>query len=434
MKLRGRRNALMMAAGIAVLAAIGGSFAGAPRAAVAAGPESLLNRVSESTRSMLTTAAPTAHVTLERARPASRVNYAVLDARLQRLMAQPDMVGLSVAVVENGRITFMRGYGVADAAAATPVDQNTVFRWASLSKGVAATMVAELAAEGRLSLSDPVSKWAPSLKLPGGAENIVTVADLLAHRVGLPKNAFDGKLEGGVSPVALRGMLATVRSTCAPATCHSYQNVAFDAAAEIVERVTGRPYADVVRDRLFRPLGMQSASLTRDGLIGSANWARPHVGRTAVPVLDSYYRVPAAGGVNSSIADLAHWMVAQMGGAPMIVPAGVLDEIHRPRIATDRHNGTFNRAMTDQNYGLGWRSYTYAGHRLVGHQGAVRGYRSTILFDPALKSGIAMLWNSSSGKPFAVPLDVADMFYGLPGRDWAKLDIPVTASAAVGTP
>lgn len=431
---RVRRGILTLAIGMTATGAVMLSFAGAPRAAEAAGPESLADRLSASTRALLGVAGTRTQARAEPARalsiklnpakpvPGSRIDYRMLDARLSVLMTTPGMVGMSVAVVENGQVTFMRGYGYTDAASLEPVNENTVFRWASLSKGVAGTIVADLAAEGRLSLNDPVAKWAPSLRLPGGAEARVTVADVLAHRVGLPKNAYDGKLEGGASPQALRTMLGTLRGACQPATCHSYQNIAFDAATEIVERATGRPYAEVANERFFRPLGMTTASMTRTALITAESWAKPHVGTSVVPVLEPYYRVPAAGGVNSSIADLARWMIAQMGGAPLVIPEKVLGEAHAARVATARTNGDFNRAMTDQNYGLGWRRYTYSGNTLVGHQGAVRGYRSTILFDPDRKTGVAVLWNSGSGRPFALPLEVMDMAYRLPRRDWLKLD------------
>ena len=95
--------------------------------------------------------------------PAARqdIDYAALDARLQRLMDKPAMVGLAVGIVENGRITFLRGYGETLAGSGEKVTPQTVFRWASVSKGVAATMVAKLAEQGKLSLTAPVANYSP---------------------------------------------------------------------------------------------------------------------------------------------------------------------------------------------------------------------------------------------------------------------------------
>ena len=351
-----------------------------------------------------------------------RVDYNDFDNRIGRIMADPSMVGLAVAVIENGKISFARGYGTTTAAGSDQVTAHTVFRWASLSKGVAATMLGELADQGRVSLDAPIANYGTTLRLPLGNENRATVDDLLSHRLGIVHNAFDGKLESGADPRTLRPMLSTLSELCKPGLCHTYQNVAFDTASEIVQNVTGRSYQQTVARQLFGPLGMADASLSRAGLISSKSWAQPHVGRRTVTVNDNYYRVPAAGGVNSSILDLARWMQAQMGAAPQVLPQSVLDRIHAPRIITDRHRGIFNQAMGTSQYALGWRDYNYRGHRLIGHQGAVMGYRATVLFDPVRQSGIAMLWNSQSGRPVGVQLELLDRLYGFERRDWLGLD------------
>ncbi len=356
------------------------------------------------------------------AAPANIVDYRTLDLRIGSMMGDPSMVGLGVAIIENGQISFVKGYGTTMAAGGEPVTTHTVFRWASLSKGVAATMVGELAAQGRVSLEAPVSNYATTLRLPLGNESRATVDDLLSHRLGLVRNALDNKLEAGIDPHVLRPQLGALPQFCAPGLCHTYQNVAFDAASEIVQNVTGRPYQQVVTQRIFAPLGMSDASLSRAGLMSAKSWARPHVGRRTVTVNDNYYRVPAAGGVNSSILDLGRWMQAQMGANPNVVPQNVLDLIHQPRIYTDRHKGIFNQAMGASQYALGWRDYNYRGHRLIGHQGAVMGYRATVLFDPVRKAGIALLWNSQSSRPVGVQLEMLDSLYRMPRQDWLGLD------------
>ena len=234
-----------------------------------------------------------------KALPPSAIDYARLDQRLQRLMADPAMVGLAIAVVEDGEIRFARGYGITTAGTEDPVTTETVFRWASLSKGVAADLVALLADRQQLSLFEPVGRYSASLKLPGGNESRATVSDLLSHRLGLFAHAQDPRLEEGWDPDYLRGSLASLHNICPPGSCHAYQNVAYDAASEIVERVTGKSYSEAVRENLFAPLGMNSASVTRAELMHASSWARPHVGgRNSRPieVTDSYYRVPPQAG------------------------------------------------------------------------------------------------------------------------------------------
>ncbi len=365
--------------------------------------------------------------------PAKRrdIDYAALDARFRRMVEKPTMVGMAVGIVEQGRITFLSGYGETAEGSGEKVTPETVFRWASVSKGVASTMVAKLAEQGKFSLDQPVASLAPSLQLPNGAQVSATMADVLSHRLGLYRNAFDNKLEEGQSAASLRRQLFTLTGLCAPGTCWSYQNVAYDAASEVVEKATGRRYGDVVKRHLFDPIGMTSASVSRAGLQSAKSWARAHsVGRRPIEVNDIYYGVPAAGGINSDIKDMSLWMLAQMGEMPAVLSAKLLETIHAPRVATPNERGRmrkFLERLDDPQYGLGWRSYTYAGHHIVGHRGGVNGYRSLILFDPKLKSGVVALWNSNTSQPGALEFEVMDMVYHLPFRDWMELDKPGAA-------
>jgi len=356
----------------------------------------------------------------------SRIDYARLDARLQRMVEKPTMVGMAVGIVENGRITFLNGYGETLEGSGEKVTPETVFRWASVSKGVAATMVAKLAEDGKLSLNEPVAEVAPSLHLPGRNEFKATVGDVLSHRLGLYRNAFDNKLEEGQDVTFLRGTLATLNSICPPGSCWSYQNVAYDAASEMVARVSGARYQDTVERELFAPLGMTSASLTKDGITHAKSWARPHsVGRRPLELKDIYYRVPAAGGVNSNIKDMSLWMLAQMGEMPQVLSPGLLETIHQGRVKTPGERGRmrkFLERLGEAQYGYGWRSYDYAGHHIIGHRGGVDGYRSLILFDPKLKSGVVALWNSNTFQPGGLEFEVMDMLYGLEFRDWMELE------------
>jgi beta-lactamase class C len=367
-------------------------------------------------------------VALAKVVPANRrsIDYAAFDRRLQRMVERPTMVGLAVGIVENGRITFLNGYGETVAGSGERVTPETVFRWASVSKGVAGTMAGKLVEQGKLDYGTPIARYSRTLRLPGGREQVATLGDVLSHRLGLYRNAYDDKLEAGESPALIRQTYASLASLCAPGTCWSYQNIAFDAASEAVTSATGKLYADAVKEQLFRPLGMTSASMSREALESSKSWARPHsVGRRPLEMSDAYYRVPAAGGVNSNIKDLALWMIAQMGGMPDVLSTEVLAQIHAPRVQTPnerRRLRKFAERLDDPFYGYGWRSYQYAGHYIVGHRGGVNGYRSLILFDPALKSGVVAMWNSSTSQPGGLEFEVMDMLYRLQFRDWMELD------------
>src|SRR3546814_19881652 len=117
-------------------------------------------------------------------------------------------------------------------------------------------------------------------------------------------------------------------------------------------------------------------------------------------------------------------MEAQMGKEPDVLTPAVLKELHVGRVNTRAPYGptALGRALHDATYGLGWRSFTYAGHRLVGHSGAVAGYRSTMMFAPATRTGIAMLSTWASSRPFRAQLALLDLYYGRPLYKWMTLD------------
>lgn len=358
---------------------------------------------------------------------AEPIDYDYLEARLQLLMERDDMMGLAVAVVENGQIRFAKGYGLTEANG-QPVNSETRFRWASVSKGLSGTLAAELAQNGTISLDSPISTYHTTLKLPGFGERKATVRDLLAHRLGLVSNAFDNKLERGELPEKIRGTLADLKLICPVSECHGYQNVAFDTITEIFKETTGLDFPTLVQTKVFNPLGMTTASVTYEGLVGSSNYAKPYSWRggrlSADRITMPYFRVAAAGGVSSSITDLARYMQAQMGLRPSVFGPQALAISHQPVVKTQREaNGMHSRfeRINDADYALGWRVYDYEGHRVIGHRGAVRGYRALILFDPERKTGVVALWNSGITRPTGIQFEVMDMVYGLPKRDWMRL-------------
>ncbi|MDA8708433.1 beta-lactamase family protein [Hellea sp.] len=353
------------------------------------------------------------------------VDIQELDKRASQLMHQLEMVGMSIAVVEDGKMTWAKGYGETLRDSNMLVTPDTVFRWASVSKGVAAATVLSLEDDGLVSLADPAKLYADSLELPA-SEKSISIEELLSHRVGIVRNAYDTRIEGGKGAKDIRRSLKELKYLCEPGTCHTYQNAAYDASSEIVENVTGMPYKAVVQDRIFGPLGMTTASTTLKGLQRSKSWARPHGrhGSRINRVKETYYRVPAAAGVNSSVKDLAKWMTAQMPAEEKI-PAAQLTKMQTSYVNTPREQRYMRRkfgALENAHYGLGWRTYTYAGHKVIGHRGGVQGYRALVLFDPEKRSGIAMMWNSPHSRPIGLQLEFMDQLYGLPKRDWLRLN------------
>lgn len=350
-----------------------------------------------------------------------------LDARINTMMQERGMVGLAIVVIQDGKVVHRRGYGYTRAGSSERVTEDTVFRWASLSKSVGAAMAVKLDESGQINMAASISTFNTTLRLPDTGETDADLYDLLSHQLGIVRNAYDNRLEAGTLPSVIRGQLAGLPIECPVGTCHGYQNVAFDTISEIVQSATGEPYQLATKRLIFEPLDMKTATMTKSGLMSSERWARPHNrnGRTSNRTMrESYYRVPAAGGVNGSITDLGKWMMANMGMNPDVLSDQALELLQTPRAMTPRERRRVRRffpRMTRADYGLGWRIYDYAGNKTVGHRGAVNGFRSMIMFDPARRSGVAVLWNSGSNQPVGLQLEVMDEVYDLPREDWMYL-------------
>ena len=355
-----------------------------------------------------------------------RVDYRMLDQQLGALASRPEMAGMAVAVIEAGEVRFVGTYGVVDRSTGISVTPKTVFRWASVSKTVAGTLAASLANKRMLDLERPITRWRTTLRLPDNAESRLTLAQLLSHQTGLTKNAYDEKLEAGENPALLRAGLEDAPLQCIPGTCHTYQNIAFDASSEILSQAARRPFADLVGERFFLPLGMTSASFGMKGLTAAKDWARPHNGSEVRTLRENYWRVPAAAGVNSNIVDFARWMQAAMGARPDVLPKSVLRLAQKSRVKTQRlYGGDLRQANSDAGYGLGWRSFLYKGHRLIGHSGAVDGYRTTLIFEPKSRVGVVAMWNSNWGRPYRIPFAVFDSYYQQEDSRWLDMgDLP----------
>ena len=356
---------------------------------------------------------------------AGNINTQKLDRRIKAMVKDADLIGLSVAVVEDGEITFAKGYGETKKGSGEKVDADTVFRWASVSKAVAAATFLNVAEEGHFGLTSPAKAHAPSLQLPK-SKYAVTAEDILTHRTGIVRNAFDTKIEDGYDAKLVRASLKDLPRLCDPGDCHTYQNVAYDAVAEMIETATGLPYKSVVSERIFGPLGMETASLSLQGLKQSKHWARPHKrdGTQIKEVKSTYYRLPGAAGVNSSVEDLAKWMMAQMRPGDRVLTSVTQAKMQTPRVYTPRENRMMRWRypdMANAHYGLGWRIYDYAGHRVVGHRGAVEGYRALVMFDPEKQAGIAVMWNSPHSQPVGLQFEFLDQLYGRPGKNWIRL-------------
>lgn len=365
---------------------------------------------------------------------------------LDAAFATGDFVGLSVAVVKGGETQFLKTWGVVEIGGAAPVTPSTVFRIGSLSKGFASSLAGIAMTEGLLSPEDPVVKFAPQLKLAGGAEKSLQLGHILSHQTGLPPNAYDNLLEANVPVAEIYPKYKAVKLICPVGKCYSYQNIAYDIIGAAISSAYAMPYAEALRSRIFAPLGMTTASADQQGLTASGDFALPHVRNAlkgsddafgpwrSVTVKPAYYRVPAAGGVNASILDMAAWLKAQMGHAPQVLPLATLDLIHTPRVMSPAENArirTVSPRFRAAQYAFGWRLYNYEGAEVIAHAGTVEGYAAQIAFLPGQDVGIVILSNARSKRLWRILPSFLDLELGLAREDWLGVTAPSSPAAGV---
>lgn len=356
-------------------------------------------------------------------------NVAAIESMAEQLTYGNRVPGIAMAIVQNGRVLSARGFGVTDIGNPQPVDAHTVFRLASLSKAFAGTMAGLLVNDGTLRWDSKVTDYVPGFQLgTPDATRRLTVADVLSHRVGLPYNAYDRDIEANADYYTLTRKLASAPLKCEPGDCYAYQNVAFSLIGDVVYAASGSFYEQAVERRIFKPLGMNDASLGLAGIQASPRWARPHVrsrnGWVSLAPKPTYYRVAPAAGVNASASDMAQWLLAHTGHRQDVLPAPLLATLHAPLVNTpgEMRSGWRRQRLDSAGYALGWRVFDYAGHTVVFHAGAVQGYRGLVALLPERDLGIAVMWNGESSVPSGLMPTILDRAIGLPTQRWLDVD------------
>jgi CubicO group peptidase (beta-lactamase class C family) len=320
---------------------------------------------------------------------------ALLELWIGDQMEALDQPGLSIGIVAGGELVWARGFGFADLATRRPAAPDTVYRIGSISKTFTATAAMQLRDAGRLRLDDPVAAHLPWLayrdRFPDGPR--ITVWNLLTHTSGLPRDAAVPYWTDRRFPdrEQLTTALRDQEILYEPGTHYLYSNLGLALAGEVVAVAAGRPYAEVVREGIFEPLGMTSTyvELPPAGRLATGYLARlPDGAWPPAPPTDAAAISPAAN-LSSTVEDLARYVAGQLEGGPLL-SAPALREMHRVHwLADDWSSGR----------GLGFSVWRQGDRTLVGHAGWVAGHRGQVAFDPATGSGVVVLTNCDGGGP-----------------------------------
>jgi beta-lactamase class C len=306
--------------------------------------------------------------------------------------------------VKDSQIVFLRGYGVKIAGGRDSVDARTVFRIGSLSKGFAGVLTGILVQDSVLDWEEKVQKHFPEFTLRDRKQGArIRLWHLLSHTTGLPYHAYTNLIEQGYS---IR-KIVTEYFPKAPISgkegeFYSYQNAAFCAIEEVVQGATGKTYAELLNEKIFRPAGMRTASADFVAIQVLDNKALPHFqtgyGWRSEPISEGYYNSKAAGGVNASAADMGEWLKVLLGHRPDVVADTTLDRVFRPVVQTDKERRIFPHWMARDaaSYAMGWRVLAQNGDTIVYHGGYVNGFKCEIALDRRAGIGVCMLFNAHS--------------------------------------
>ncbi|MCB0549887.1 MAG: beta-lactamase family protein [Phaeodactylibacter sp.] len=321
---------------------------------------------------------------------------------LQQHLQEEGVPGAAVAIIKDSTVALARAYGVRSVDSGEPAGLHTVFRIASLSKGFTGLLSALIVEEGTLSWEEPVYRHVPGLRLKSEEQaRALQLRHVLSHTTGLPRHTYSNLLNMGMSYPAILEMLDQVEPSHPVGAYHNYQNVAFSLAGDVLQSATGKPFGQLLQERLFSSLNMEDASVSYEAFIGNENRALPHrraaAGFETVKIEPNYYEVLPSAGINASISDMVEWLQLLLGNRPHIASEALLDQVFQPFVEIPVKDRVLRKwpGLEAAHYGMGWRVLTLkSGMEVVEHSGFVNGYRAEIAFSRREKVGIVLLTNA----------------------------------------
>lgn len=361
---------------------------------------------------------------------ATRPDLAALDRAIAGARVDWNVPGLAVAIVKDGEVVLAKGYGVRELGKSGQVDEHTLFAIASNSKAFTAATLAILVDEKKLSWDDRVQAHLPWFELyDPWVSHEVRVRDLVSHRTGL--GTFSGDLLWYGTSYSREEILRRARflePTADFRAGYRYNNVMFVAAGEIVARVSGQSWDDVVKARIFEPLGMSETVTSTRALGGRDNVATPHGPTYGAPRPYPWYSwdgAAAAAGVISSASDMAKWLRLQLGrgtaGGRTLFSEAASRQMWTPHVSFTVERQAQQRFPSThfRGYGLGWNLSDYRGRLVVEHGGAYDGMYSQVVLVPEEQLGLVVLTNSMTSIGSALKYVVLDQYLGGATRDWS---------------
>jgi CubicO group peptidase (beta-lactamase class C family) len=320
-----------------------------------------------------------------------------LELLITEAMDEWKIPGLAVAVVQNGEVALVRAYGLRDVEAGFKVTTDTQFLIGSVTKSFTSTGLAVLMDERRLDWKKPVREYIPEFRLHDAvATDRITVRDLLCHHSGLPRHDWIW-VPGDLSSAQMLAAMRYLEPSGDIRSVFQYCNLGYLVASMVTERVSGQSWTEFTRVRLTDKLQM-NVTFTVEDLAAAADAAVPYMmdGDTRLRVKPWSIRATAAGGINTSIASFANWLrlhldKGEFEGQRLLSPT-LIQELQTPRVHVEASEFA---EYGDTHYGLGFRSHSYRGERVVWHGGGWSGWSTLMKMLPDRGVGVAVFTNRS---------------------------------------
>lgn len=342
-----------------------------------------------------------------------------VDDYVKQRMEKQHIPGLSLIVIKDQKIIKSAGYGLANVELNVAATPETVYKIGSVSKQFLAAGIMLLVQDGKISIDDNISKF---LEGTPDTWKPITIRHLLTHTSGIVREApgFDPLKIQNDADVIKTAYPLPLRFT--PGEKYEYCNVGYFTLAEIISKVSGKPWGDFLHERVFAPLGMNSTRTTNMTTL-VPNRASGYIWRNGkFENASIYFALRPSGAFLSTVLDLAKWDAALEAG--QLLKPSTLEQMWTP---VKLNNGK------SHPYGFGWELDPVAGHKLVNHGGSLPGFRAQFARFVADKVTVVVLTNGDNANAAAIANGVADFYIPglLPVRKVAKVD-PKIFDAYVG--
>jgi CubicO group peptidase (beta-lactamase class C family) len=379
--------------------------------------------------------------------PASRgADGAPLDAVLpafedyaERARTMWGTPGMAIAVVHRNQVVYTKGFGVKKLGGTDAVDPHTLFPIGSTSKAFTSALVALLADAGKLRWEDPVIDHVPAFEMyDPWVTRAFMIEDLMAQRSGMSPYAGDLLAVIGFDAPYIQAQIRHMQPVSSFRSRFGYVNNLFLVAAEVIKQHTGMTWEEAVQRRLFAPLDMTESSTGLPAYRSAANAAISHTmldGQiTAMPLdapsLGWAYTYGPAGGVNSTVVDMAKWLKLHLGqgmseGTRLISEAN-MQVVHSPKtvIEPQAQNPLAHTTLgsTQTFYCEGWVYSAAHPNPVIWHNGDTGGIHAVVGFIPAAQLGLVVLTNLGGTQlPEALLWYLNDLYFSNPRTDWSQV-------------